>query len=488
MYILPMDALLASYFLQAALASIFLFAMWGLVSVYGRPLHRAIAIGWTIYLVQMLATMLAAWFGRYRPEASSQWSTATVQLLAVLGSCVWWYVAIRILAGEQKTTVVPRPALIVAVASGATLIGLSLLSGRLLHQPGSGPLKLLYPVPYLLLAWTAWRRASQSAAEHRRLSAWLAFAFLLFAVRILLIQLVVLPEPAYRVGVSLGTLLAVATVQLTQMSAVSVIALTVAFLYERAAGQAQMERLHQAELRLQKSQRLEILGRMAAGIAHDFNNILGSIGMGADLAMLASDEPKVVDSELRRIGDSVERARSLVRRLLPFARATAASDANVEVDAAILASLPMLERLTGDEVVLAFQGAAEGATVAMDATQLEQIVLNLVVNSRDATSAGGSITISTQVEDVAVTRTMHDGALAAGRYVRLAVRDTGSGIPADVLPHVLKPFFTTKPEDRGTGIGLATVQQAVAAANGDIAISSTVGVGTCVDVYLPAAA
>ncbi len=207
-----MDALLASFFLQSSLACVFLVALWGIASIYRRPLHTALAIGWSVYLLHILASLTAAWFGRVAPMASRQWSTATVQLLAVLGSCLWWHTVVRILAGRESRAAVSRRLLIGTALLAAVMIGASLSAGRILHQPGSGPLGWLYPVPYLLLAIAAWR-ASRVAAAHRRSLQWLGIGFVLFAVRLLLVTQVILPEAIFS-DATLPRLLAVATTQI----------------------------------------------------------------------------------------------------------------------------------------------------------------------------------------------------------------------------------------------------------------------------------
>ncbi len=270
------------------------------------------------------------------------------------------------------------------------------------------------------------------------------------------------------------------------MVAVGVISIGIAVAYERTAVVQQAARMHQIELRLQRSERLEMLGRMAAGIAHDFNNVLFAISGGVELARASVAQPEILAMELDGVNDAIGRAVNLTKQLTTFAR-TGRSNApgGVGIDETLRADAGTLERLVGRERTLQLSPDAAGARVALDSTQVEQIVHNLVVNARDATTPGGMITVQTRIADLRVDRRVHDAVLAPGQYVCLSVVDTGAGIPPELLSRILEPFFTTKGEQGGTGIGLATVQQIVLSAHGDIEITSTLGAGSRFDVYLP---
>jgi signal transduction histidine kinase len=479
-----MDALLASFFIQSALACVFLVALWGIVFIYRRPLHKAMAIGWSVYLVHILASLVAAWFGRSDPLSSRQWSTATVQLLAVLGACLAWHAAVRILAGREKDARVPRPPLLVASVAVVAMIGASAVSGRILHQPGSGPLGWLYPIPYLVLAVATWR-ASRTVTVNRRALEWMAVVFLLFVIRLVLVTRVLLPEARFA-DATLTELLAVATAQLVQMVAVGVISVGVAVTYERNSVMEQNRRMHLAELRLQRSGRLEMVGRMAAGIAHDFNNVLAVISGGVELARASLDQPPVVKEELDGVEIAIDRASQLTSRLLTFARTGHSAAAHaIEIDETIRGTGPMFERLVGAARRLTVLPDAAGARVDIDRTAFEQVLLNLVVNARDATSDQGSIAVTSRIEILHTDKRVHEGVLSAGRYACVTVEDSGTGIPAELVERIFEPFFTTKGERGGTGVGLATVQQIVLAAHGDIEITSAPETGTRFDVYLP---
>ena len=482
-----MDALLASFFLQSALASVFLVALVGIAFVYRRALHVAMAIGWSAYLLQLIASLTAAWLGRMEPEASRQWPTATLLLLAVLCSCLWWVTVIRILAGQESRAVVSRPLLAGAVLVAIGLLAASLCTGRILHQPGSGPLGWLYPIPYLVLAFASWR-SSLTASDHRRALRWLAFAFLLFVARLVIVTNVILPESTFSTA-SLPRLLSVGTVQIVQMVTVGIISIGIAVAYERTAVLQQAARMQQFALRLQRSERLEMLGRMAAGIAHDFNNVLCAISAGVDLARDSVTSPATVSSELVAVDASVQRAVALALRLTTFAKTgQSVSEGLVNVDDILRANAAMLERIVGREHGWTLEANAPGAQVRLDRAQMEQVLLNLVVNARDATPKGGTISVSSRIAEFSVDRRVHDGVLLAGRYVCVSVVDTGIGMSPDVLPHIFVPFFSTKGADAGSGIGLATVQQIVLSVHGDIEIASIVGAGSRFDVSLPVAA
>lgn len=486
MTVMPMDALLASFFMQSALAAVFLVALWGIAFVYRRPLHRALATGWSIYLVHTLASLASAWYGRAAPLSSLRWHTATLQLLAVMGSAAYWYASVRILAGRQETSRPPTRALVWATIVVVALMTLSLASGRIMHQPGSGALRILYPLLYLALAAAAWRESRRAGANERELF-WMGTAFALFSARMLLITQIILPEDQFAAA-TLPQLLAVATVQLLQMVAVGVISIGVAVTYERSAVLQMTERLHLAELTAKKGRRLESLGRMAASVAHDFSNVLMIIGSCAELADEAASRPDDVRRELRDIRLAATQGGGLVTKLLDFSRPStydAAPAQQTRVDAVVQENAPLLEKCIGPERRLELDTAAGDLLCVLDRTQLEQLLLNMVVNARDATPVGGVIRLRTGEERLLAPRRMHDGTLGAGRYVRVSVEDNGAGIAPDILPHILEPFFTTKREHGGTGIGLATVHQIVVGVGGELAIESAVGVGTCIDLYLP---
>jgi signal transduction histidine kinase len=240
--------------------------------------------------------------------------------------------------------------------------------------------------------------------------------------------------------------------------------------------QALREREQMLE-QLRQGQKMEAIGRLAGGVAHDFNNILTSILGANEMAReaLPADHPAAVD--LQQIEKDGHRAAELVRQLLAFARKQVVAPKLVVVDAVVSDMVKMLGRVLGKSIVLDTRLGVGGTTILIDQGQLEQVLLNLTVNARDAMPGGGHLYVSTNLlASPGVTP-----------QVVLSVRDEGVGISADVLPHIFEPFFTTKSEGQGTGLGLATCHGIVTQAGGQIAVHSTPGQGTCFDVRFPVA-
>ncbi len=239
------------------------------------------------------------------------------------------------------------------------------------------------------------------------------------------------------------------------------------------------------EAHLRMSQKLEALGRLAGGIAHDFNNIITAILGNADLARAQLDDPAWVDDCLEQIRGAAEQAASLTRSLLGFARQQVVRPEVVEVNRLMVELQRLLRRVLGEDIELRLELAADAGAVRIDRSQLTQIVLNLAVNARDAMPEGGDLTLRTSTAslDEAAVRPIPE--LVAGDYVVLAVSDTGVGMSAEVARRVFEPFFSTKDEGKGTGLGLATVYGIVRQANGSVVVDSAPGTGSTFTVYLP---
>jgi two-component system cell cycle sensor histidine kinase/response regulator CckA len=240
------------------------------------------------------------------------------------------------------------------------------------------------------------------------------------------------------------------------------------------------------EAQFLQAQKLEIVGRLAGGIAHDFNNVLTIINGTADLITMGLDAGHPMSADLAQIKHAGERAASLTRQLLAFSRKQ--SDARDVLDlCAIIADWRrMLQRLVGETIVLDLAAdAAQGCLIKANQAQVEQILMNLAVNARDAMPDGGQLTVSVDATDVADGRGLTP-AVAPGAYVRLTVTDTGAGIDTPTLERIFEPFFTTKEPGRGTGLGLATVYGIVHRLRGGIDVKSRPGVGTSFVIYLPA--
>ncbi|MBK7366396.1 MAG: response regulator [Candidatus Eisenbacteria bacterium] len=225
-----------------------------------------------------------------------------------------------------------------------------------------------------------------------------------------------------------------------------------------------------------QSQKMEVVGRLAGGVAHDFNNVLTAILGFTELATMHVSEGSPARANLAQIRAAALRAASLTQRLLAFSRMQPQEPKPVEVDALVRRLEPMLQRLLGELVLMRTALAARGACVVVDPTQLEQVLMNLVVNARDAMPLGGRLEIATFVAPRA------DG---AGEVVRIRVSDTGSGIEAETRDRIFEPFFTTKAPGQGTGLGLSTVLGIVRQAGGVIAVESTPGLGSAFSVDLP---
>jgi len=230
------------------------------------------------------------------------------------------------------------------------------------------------------------------------------------------------------------------------------------------------------EEELRQSQKVEALGRLAGGIAHDFNNLLTVIGGYSDM-LLESLPPGGDDRELARaVREASERAAALTRQLLSFSRRTVLQPQPVDINAAVGRTEQMLRRLIGEDIFIETRLAPSLGPAMIDPTQLDQVLINLAVNARDAMPNGGTLRLETSAAETP----------RPGPYVRLDVRDTGSGIPADVMARIFEPFFTTKKDGKGTGLGLSTVQGIVQRCGGWIDVDSGTS-GTTFSIFLPVA-
>lgn len=239
------------------------------------------------------------------------------------------------------------------------------------------------------------------------------------------------------------------------------------------------------EAQLQQSQKLEAVGQLAGGIAHDFNNLLTVINGFSDL-LLAAPDMGARRGEVQQIRSAGERAASLTRQLLTFSRHAVVEQHVVSLNAMVSRSEDLLRRLLGEDVDLAVELAADLPCIKADAGQLERVLMNLVVNARDAMPDGGILTITTLVHDPASEDTAEvqlPDALAG--WVVLTVSDSGLGMPPEVKARLFEPFFTTKAPGRGTGLGLAVVDGVVKKAGGVISVASAEGKGTTFHLYFP---
>jgi signal transduction histidine kinase/CheY-like chemotaxis protein len=238
-----------------------------------------------------------------------------------------------------------------------------------------------------------------------------------------------------------------------------------------------------ADERAAETHRLEALGRLAGGVAHDFNNLL-SVILGTTELLMQHEPDESKRGELSEIVGAAERAVLVTRQLLAFGRRQRLAPQVVNLSAHVQQMERVLCRILGEDIELELELAASIGSVRVDAGQIEQVVLNLVTNARDAMPRGGRVTIATADETVPAPSLVRD-AIPAGRYATLRVSDTGDGMTEAVRARVFEPFFTTKRFGRGTGLGLATVHGIVEQSSGHIRVESQIGRGTRFTVYLP---
>jgi signal transduction histidine kinase len=238
------------------------------------------------------------------------------------------------------------------------------------------------------------------------------------------------------------------------------------------------------EEQLRNAQQLEAIGRLAGGVAHDFNNILGII-IGHSELLLASKVDDASRNRLEQMRRAADRAASLTQQLLAFSRKQVLQPKVLDLNETVSDVQKMLTRVIGEDIELIASLHPSLKSVKADPGQVEQVLMNLAVNARDAMPNGGRLAMETANVEI---RAEEAGGvdLEAGPYVMLKVADTGNGIDSETLPHIFEPFFTTKPTGKGTGLGLSTVYGIVKQSGGGIQVESKVGSGTVFRIYLPA--
>jgi PAS domain S-box-containing protein len=238
------------------------------------------------------------------------------------------------------------------------------------------------------------------------------------------------------------------------------------------------------EEQFRQSQKMDAVGRLAGGIAHDFNNLLTVIRLNTEIILDSFDATDPRSDDVKQIKSAAERASSLTRQLLAFSRKQILQPRVLDMNSVVGTVEPMLRRLIGEDITITSHCGARGYVVA-DPGQLEQILVNLVVNARDAMPQGGRISIETKNVNLDENYTSEHAPVVAGRYVMLAVTDTGVGMTADTKEHAFDPFFTTKDPGKGTGLGLATVYGIVKQSGGYVWIYSEPAHGTALKLYFP---
>jgi two-component system cell cycle sensor histidine kinase/response regulator CckA len=254
----------------------------------------------------------------------------------------------------------------------------------------------------------------------------------------------------------------------------------------RAMAEVESTRVREAlENQLQQSQKMEAIGRLAGGIAHDFNNLLTAIRGFAELAANEIPPSHPAQADIDQIRQAADRAAKLTSQLLAFGRHQIVAPEIVDLALRVTELTPMLERLIGEQTTLEVRTLAEPVSVAIDPGYLGQIVVNLVLNARDAMPGGGTVVVETAAAEVSSVAAAAEIDVEPGLYAVLTVSDAGVGMDQDTLTRIFEPFFTTKAPGAGTGLGLATVYGHVRQSHGSIRVRSEPGKGTSIAVYLP---
>jgi two-component system cell cycle sensor histidine kinase/response regulator CckA len=254
---------------------------------------------------------------------------------------------------------------------------------------------------------------------------------------------------------------------------------------DRAERKRAEEALRQSEKQFRQSQKMEAVGRLAGGIAHDFNNLL-TIIMGYSQVLLTELGPQhPLRGKIEETLKAGERAATLIRQLLTFSRKQSLDPKILSLNTAVTSLESLLRRLIGEDIQLVSKLDPTNGRLRADQAQLEQVLVNLVVNARDAMPKGGTLTIETAQVELTRSPVYHLTPLPPGPYVRLAVSDTGCGMDRMTQSHIFEPFFTTKGEGKGSGLGLSTVFGIVTQSGGAIDVTSRVGHGTRFDLYFP---
>lgn len=257
----------------------------------------------------------------------------------------------------------------------------------------------------------------------------------------------------------------------------------------RELADAALRRQHHAvQQRIRQLEKFEAIGRLAGGIAHDFNNVIGAVSGWAELGLGQAPPSSPMARYFEKIREQSQRAAGLTRQLLAYARKQKLEPRNIELNQLIIETMALLRRVIGEHIQVKLELSPEAAIVRADPTQIEQVLMNLCLNSRDAMAKGGELTIKTEMTELGPEYCKVHTYAQPGRYIQLSVSDTGVGMDGPTVEHIFEPFFTTKEVGEGTGLGLATTFGIVKQHNGMIEVESQPAKGTTFKVLLPAVA
>ena len=257
---------------------------------------------------------------------------------------------------------------------------------------------------------------------------------------------------------------------------------------DRASDSAELrvtqDALNRSQEQLNQAVKMEAVGRLAGGIAHDFNNLLTAIRGYSDLVAAGLPPGDPLRADVHEIQRAAERAASLTQQLLAFSRRQVLRPDRLHLGAVVLDLENMIRRLIGEDVELTVLADA-ARTVLVDRSQIEQVIMNLAINARDAMPSGGHLRIEARDHDVPAGGPTREGSPPPGRYVLVRIQDSGTGIPPEILDRIFEPFFTTKRAGKGTGLGLSTAYGIVKQSGGFIEVTSVQGTGTTFQISLP---
>ena len=482
-----------SWTLQSAIALTFAVALAGLALQLKRPGTSALALAWSFTTVGLVSVALESFIDSSGSRVLPTLLLGGLTLAGIGGSVPAFEAAVDVLTGTSPIDLraVTRRALMWAgggLLSAAVLVGLAHGPFGFVERFVGMMGRVLIVVVYVRLTFHVLARRRESDTPYAGVLATFAGALVLQALRPLLVLLLFRGGVTSDLPATLESPSAIAFVgfHVFAGTAFGVACVLMALAEERSAMLATGQQLRDAALRLERSHRLESIGRLASGVAHDFNNLLTVISSSAELARHAPQGSAHFVTELGEIEKAAARGAGLTQQLLAFARRQPQCVVIFDAGERLQQMSSLLERLVGRGITLDVIVHPQPAQVAMDPVRYEQVVLNLVANARDAIPDGGRITVTVGVVQLEHPRALPDGELCPGRFASVTVTDTGNGIAPDVLENLFEPFFTTRHDEGGTGLGLATVQGIVRQAGGDVSVESVYGAGSTFTVLLPA--